>query len=109
LTRVLAALALAGLTAGCFQPMYGDSSVVATAGLDSRLAGVRVQEIITPNGTPLARVGVNVRNELIYGLTGGGDPASATHRLDVSLSSTRLQVIVDVNTARPEIQNYGID
>jgi LPS-assembly lipoprotein len=41
LTRVLAALALAGLTAGCFQPMYGDSSVVANAGLDSRLAGVR--------------------------------------------------------------------
>ena len=109
LTRVLAALALAGLTAGCFQPMYGDSRVVPTAGLDSRLAGVRVPEIVTPNGTPLARVGVGVRNELIYELTGGGDPASATHRLDVRLSSTRLQVIVDVTTARPEIQNYGID
>jgi LPS-assembly lipoprotein len=109
LTRVLAALALAGLTAGCFQPMYGDSSVVATAGLDGRLAGVRVRQIDTPNGTPLARVGVGVRNELIYELTGGGEPNSATHRLDVKLSSTQLQVIVDVTTARPEIQNYGID
>src|SRR5512140_2718168 len=90
LTRVLAALALAGLTAGCFQPMYGDSRVVATAGLDSRLAGVRVPEIKTQNGTPLARVGVNVRNELIYELTGGGEPASATHRLEVRLSATQL-------------------
>jgi LPS-assembly lipoprotein len=109
LTRVLAIFALAGLTAGCFQPMYGDSTVVHTAGLDTRLAGVRVLPINTPNGTPLARVGVGVRNELIYDLTGGGDPGSATHQLTISLSSTQLQVIVDVNTARPEIQNYGID
>ena len=109
LTRVLAALALAGFTAGCFQPMYGDSNVVATAGLDSRLAGVRVQEIITPNGTPLARVGVNVRNELIYDLTGGGNQTAPTHKLVVQLASTNQQLIVDVNTARPEIQNLGID
>jgi len=109
LTRVLAIFALAGLTAGCFQPLYGDSSIVPSAGLDNRLAGVRVQPILTPNGSPLARVGVGVRNELIYDLTGGGNPGNATHQLTVSLSSTQLQVIVDVNTARPEIQNYGID
>jgi len=109
LTRLLAVLALAGLTAGCFQPLYGDSSAVGTAGLDGRLAGVRVQQIDTPNGTPLARVGVGVRNELIYDLTGGGNASSATHSLTIHLSSTNLQVIVDVTTARPEIQNYGID
>ena len=109
LTRVLAVFTLAGLTAGCFQPLYGDSNVVATAGLDSRLSSVNVEPINTPNGTPLARVGVGVRNELIYDLTGGGYPAAPTHRLTISLSSTQLQVIVDVNTARPEVQNYGIN
>ena len=109
LARVLAALALAGLTAGCFQPLYGDSNVVASAGLDNRLAGVRVQQIDTPNGTPLARIGVGVRNELLYELTGCGNASSATHSLTIHLSSTQLQVIVDVTTARPEIQNYGID
>jgi len=109
LTRVLAIFALAGLTAGCFQPLYGDSNVVATAGLDSKLSGVDVVPINTPNGTPLARVGVGVRNELIYDLTGGGNPTLPTHRLTIQLSSTQLQVIVDVNTARPELQNYGIN
>jgi LPS-assembly lipoprotein len=109
LTRVLAIFALAGLTAGCFQPLYGDSSVVATAGLDNKLSGVDVVPINTPNGTPIARVGVGVRNELIYDLTGGGNPTLPTHRLTIQLSSTQLQVIVDVNTARPEVQNYGIN
>ncbi|HZQ12997.1 MAG TPA: LPS assembly lipoprotein LptE [Pseudolabrys sp.] len=109
MTRFAAVVALAGLTAGCFQPLYGDGTVVPTAGLDNRLAGVRVQPIETPNGTPLARVGVGVRNELIYGLTGGGDPASATHQLTIRLTSTRQQLIVDIHTARPEVQDYGID
>jgi LPS-assembly lipoprotein len=109
LARVFAALALAGLTAGCFQPLYGDSSVVPTAGLNDRLASVRVRQIVTPNGTPLARIGVGVRNELIYNLTGGGDPATPSHTLVVNLSSTNLQVIVDINTNRPEIQNFGVD
>ena len=109
LTRTLAVLALASLVAGCFQPLYGDRAVVPTAGLDSRLSGVEVQPIVTPNGTPIARIGVNVRNELIYDLTGGGNQAAPTHKLVVQLASTNQQLIVDVNTARPEIQNLGID
>jgi LPS-assembly lipoprotein len=109
LSRLAAVLALAGLTAGCFQPLYGDSRVVPTAGLDSKLASVEVAPINTANGTPIARVGVQVRNDLMYDLTGGGNEIAATHKLTISLSSRTLQVIVDVNTARPDIQNYGID
>ena len=109
LTRVFAVLALAGLTAGCFQPLYGDKTAVGGVGIDDKLSGVQVVPIDTPNGTPIARIGVGVRNELIYDLTGGGNAASPTHRLTIKLSSTRLQVIVDINTARPEIQNFGID
>ena len=55
------------------------------------------------------RVSVGVRNELIYDLTGGSGGISPTHRLDVRLTATQLQVIVDINTARPDINNYGID
>jgi LPS-assembly lipoprotein len=109
LTRLFAVLALAGLTAGCFQPLYGDRAAVGGASIENRLAGVDVQPIVTPNGTPIARIGVNVRNDLIYDLTGGGGQASPTHQLKIRLSTTRLQVIVDINTARPDVQNFGID
>jgi LPS-assembly lipoprotein len=109
LARFAIVLALAGLNAGCFQPLYGDSAVVHTAGLDNRLSGVKVEPVNTPNGTSIARVGVKMRDDLIYDLTGGGGETAATHKLDVKLSSKTLSVIVDVNTARPDIQNYGID
>ncbi len=104
-----AVFALAGLTAGCFQPLYGDARVVPTAGLDNKLSSVKVDPINTPNGTPLARVGVQVRNDLIYDLTGGGGETSSTHKLIIRLTSRNLQIIVDINSGRPDIQDYGID
>jgi LPS-assembly lipoprotein len=107
--RLVAVFALAGLTAGCFQPLYGDPAVVHTAGLNNKLAGVEIAPIDTPNGTRLARVGVAVRNALMYDMTGGGPAAAPTHKLVIKLSSKQLQVIVDIDTARPDIQNYGID
>jgi LPS-assembly lipoprotein len=112
LTKLVAALALAGLTAGCFQPLYGERAAVVGAsgsGVTDKMSAVEVAPINSPNGTRLARVGVSVRNELMYELTGGGAAAPTNYRLDIRLSSTQLQVIVDINTARPDIQNYGID
>ncbi len=105
LMRIGAVLALAGLTAGCFQPLYGTQ----TGGVANKMDTVEVAEIQAPNGTRLARVGVNLRNELIYGLTGGGAQAATNYRLEVRVASSNVQVIVDINTARPDIQNYGID
>jgi LPS-assembly lipoprotein len=110
LIRVLPALALAGLVAGCFQPLYGNSTAtVSGGGLNNRMAAVEVPQIAAPNGTPLARVGNEVRDDLLFNLTGGGPPLPPTHRLVVSLSSKQLQVIVDVTSARPEVQDYGIN
>jgi len=108
-TGLAAVLALAGLTAGCFQPLYGDHATVGGAGLNDKLASVEIAPIDAPNGSRLARIGVAVRDQLIYDMTGGGAAAAPTHKLVVKLSSKQLQVIVDINTARPEIQNYGID
>ncbi|HEY6023196.1 MAG TPA: LPS assembly lipoprotein LptE [Pseudolabrys sp.] len=108
--RFFAALALAGLTAGCFQPLYAERPTpVGSAGLTGQLSAVDVAPIDTPSGTRIARVGVGVRNELIYDLTGGSGGTAPTHRLEVKLTATQLQVIVDINTARPDIENYGID
>lgn len=113
LARFAAALALAGLTAGCFQPMYGSASNSRApgdpAGLSEKLAAVEVQQIAAPNGTPLARLAVETRNNLIFDLTGGGPTPPSAYKLKVDLNTSTRQVIVDIDSARPEIQNYGIN
>ena len=109
LTRILAALALAGLTAGCFQPLYGTQGSVGGPAIGDKMSSVEVAPINTPNGTRLTRVGVEVRNALMYDLTGGGPAAAPNYKLDIKLTSNQQQVIVDIATARPDIVNYGID
>ena len=109
--RILVALALAGLTAACFQPLYAERPTPGggVTGVADRLSSVNVATIDAPSGSRLARVSVGVRDELIYDLTGGAGGASPLYRLNVRLTATNLQVIVDINTARPDINNYGID
>ena len=110
IARLIAALALAGLTAGCFQPLYAERPMpVGGTGLNGQLNAVEVAPINTPSGSRIARVSVGVRNELIYDLTGGSGGISPTHRLDVKLTASQTQVIIDINTARPDVANYGID
>ena len=99
----------AGLTAGCFQPMYGTASVGQVPAVRSALASVKGEEIDAPNGTPEARMGVEIRNALIFGLTGGSGELSPTHSLKINISGRRQQVIVDITTARPDMEIYGID
>ena len=109
LLRLSAVMGLAALTAGCFQPLYGDKSVVPSAGLDDKLSTVDVLQIDAPNGTRLKRIAVDVRNNLIFGLTGGGAAQTPAYTLKISLGSGQQQVIVDINSNRPDIQNYGIN
>jgi LPS-assembly lipoprotein len=73
------------------------------------LASVEVEEIDAPNGTPEARLGVEVRNALIFGLTGGAGQLAPAYKLKINLSGARQQVIVDITTARPDMEIYGID
>ena len=68
MVRLLPALALAGLLGGCFEPLYGERSLVGGPGLRDRLAAVQVQPIRVPNGSPQARVAVELRNNLIFDL-----------------------------------------
>jgi LPS-assembly lipoprotein len=111
LLRLLPAFALAGLSAGCFQPLYGDYSVAGPGGASvlESMKSVDVAPLNTPRGTRLDRVGVEVRNDLIFRLTGGGPVGSPTHRLQIDLSSQQQQIIVDITSGRADVQNYGID
>jgi LPS-assembly lipoprotein len=109
---VLAVLALAGLTAGCFQPLYGDRTSVgggAGGAVLDKMRTVDVQPIVSVQGGRLPRVAGEVRNELMYQLTGGGGEGTTSYVLKISISSTNLQVVSDIATARSDVQNYGID
>ncbi len=46
---------------------------------------------------------------MMFDLTGGAGSPGSNYKLDIRLTSQQTQVIVDINTARPDIQNYGID
>src|SRR6266540_5335918 len=87
LLRLLAALLLAGLTAACFQPLYGEHSLTGGPGLRGVMARVDIAQIEATPGTALARLAVEVRNELQFGLTGGAAAAPPTHRLAITLTT----------------------
>ncbi|MGI8525541.1 MAG: LPS assembly lipoprotein LptE [Pseudolabrys sp.] len=108
--RFAAVLAIAGLTAGCsFQPLYGDRT--GPTGENTIVAAMRsvdVAELKTPRGTRIDRVGVALRNDIIFALTGGAERPVPTHRLAISLTSSQQQIIVDIQSGRPDIQNYTL-
>ena len=109
-TRLLLVLGLAGLTAGCFQPLYGDpGGTLGGTGIRDKMSAVEVAQVVATTSARLPRVGGEVRNELIYQLTGGGEANTTGYRLFITLSSSTLQLIVDPGTNRSDVQNYGID
>lgn len=109
LARLLPAFALATLLAGCFEPLYAEKTLAGGPGLKQRLSSVEVLPIRVPNGSPQARVAVEIRNDLIFDLTGGSGGAGATHTLRIDISSYVQQIIVDNYTARADVQQYGIN
>lgn len=108
-SRLAFIVCLGGLAAGCFQPLYGDHSFTNSPGVGPALAGVDVAQIAAPSGSSEARVAVEVRNQLLFNLTGGGAAAPPTHRLVIRMSSTRLSVIVDINSGRPDVEDFGLN
>ena len=106
--RLLAVAAMAALTAGCFQPMYAEHSD-GTPGLREKLLGVEVPPVDKPNGSPDARVGVEIRNALMFKLYGSATGMPPTHRLVLRFTTSRTSLLIDVNTGLPTSENLGID
>jgi len=105
--RLSAGLGAAVLVAGCFQPLYGERTLDGGPSIKSALQQVEVDQIPAPNGTPEARIAMELRNALLFDLAGAA-PLPATHRLSIRISSTRASIIVDTQTARPDVENYGL-
>jgi LPS-assembly lipoprotein len=107
--QAVAALAIAAMAGGCFQPLYGERSLTGGPVLRDQLSAVDVLQIDAPKGSDEARLAVEIRNALLFDLTGGGAPAPSVHRLKIAMSTTRSSIIVDIETSRPDIENYGIN
>src|SRR5271169_2958093 len=98
----LGGVCLAGaMMAGCFQPLYGNVSFTSTPGVAAAMATVDVNQIAAPSGMPLSRIAVEVRNKLLFHLTGGGAAAPPAYRLNITLTSSSESLIVDIYSGRP--------
>src|SRR3984893_18933278 len=78
-----AALVIAALAGGCFQPLYGEQSPTGGPILRDQLSAVEVLQIGAPKGTDEARIAVEVRNTLLYDFTSGRHTAPPTPSLDI--------------------------
>lgn len=98
---LIAAVAGAGLAlGGCgFQPMYGPTA--SGAPLAEVMKTVDIAKIP-------GRVGQRVRNELIYGVTSGGDAYEPIYRLDVAVKESLRNTLV-AKTGDPQGQVYELN
>jgi len=108
LARLAAVMALAALTAGCFQPMYAEHAD-GSPGLRDKLMGVELPPVDKPNASHEARLGVEIRNALAFTLYGGATGSTPTHRLELKFTTSRSSLIINPNTGLPTSENIGID
>lgn len=97
--RVLlaAALAMAALAGGCFQPLYSDYTSSTVGGsVKTALRSVEIPEI-------KGLMGHYFRNELVFELDGSGDPdAQKTLRLDANIAESVEVITVDFANGRAD-------
>lgn len=99
--RVFAAIGMVSLLAlsGCgWKPLYG-----TTAGGADLQDVMRTVDISTIPG----RVGQQIRNELIFDTTGGGDAAVPEYRLDIAIRESVLNTLVN-NAGDAQSQTYQL-
>ncbi len=112
LLRWLAVAAAAATTAACFQPLYGEHAPAPGAvapNVRDGFATVEVDQITAPNGTPEARIAVELRNDTIFELTGGAGAGTPAYRLAIKMKLSKTAMIVDIATGRTEAEIVGID
>src|ERR1700723_68705 len=103
--RLAVVLAAAGLTAGCWQPLYGAGPGPGGEGVQDKFAAVDIPPIAAPKGTPTERVAVNMRNALQFNLhNGAGATPAAAYALKVSVGSSAFNAYVDPTRGRPDSQ-----
>src|SRR5262249_59516275 len=86
LIRAAAALAIAALAGGCFQPLYGEQSPTGGPVLRDQLSAVEVLQIAAPQGTDESPVAVEISNALHCDFPAGGYPAPPPHTPEIPLA-----------------------
>lgn len=107
--RGVVLLALCVPLAGCFEPMYAQKTLAGGPALQQRFATVGIVPITASTGTLGARVAVELQNALAYDFTGGGGTVGKAYDLKITMTSQVQQVIVDITTARPDMQQFGLN
>jgi LPS-assembly lipoprotein len=103
-------LAVAGLVAGCgFQPLYGRNPSADDESVRDKLAEVVIAPIPMRQGTPQARVAVDIHNALQFDLSGGATPVAPTHRLQVAVNPIDITMVIDPVSGRPEEEIGGVN
>jgi LPS-assembly lipoprotein len=106
--RLAIVLAAAGLTAGCFEPLYGSRPSLNAESVHDKLGAVEIAPIPAREGTPESRLAVGMHNALQFDLNGGAGAGSPTHRLMIILGSTQTTVMIDITSGRPTAQVDGV-
>jgi LPS-assembly lipoprotein len=109
-TQLILICLFAGSVGGCFQPLYGNSSLGGgdSSNIAQSLRAVDVLQIDPPNRDD-ARMAVEVRNDLLFALQGGDSGTSPTHSLKVRLIAQQpYTTSVDIQTGRAETSVYNL-
>jgi LPS-assembly lipoprotein len=102
--RLAVVLTAAGLTAGCWQPLYGTRGP-GGEGVQDKFAAVDIPPISAPKGTPTERVAIGMRNALQFALhNGNGNTAPAAYTLKVYVGTSQFTSYLDPTTGRPDSQ-----
>jgi LPS-assembly lipoprotein len=104
LVRLLILLAAAGLTAGCWEPLYGSRPSVSSESVQDKFAGIEIPPITAPKGTATERVAVAMFNSLQFNLHNGGATIAPSYRLTVNVGSSQFTAVVDPTSGRPDAQ-----
>jgi LPS-assembly lipoprotein len=106
MARLALVLAAAGLTAGCFEPLYGAHPTPGGDSVHDKLASIVLAPTKPAKGSPQERVSVALNNALEFSLGGGArvSASTATYRLDITSTPAAITVVIDPNTGRPETE-----
>jgi LPS-assembly lipoprotein len=105
IARAAAAALVATMLAGCmFQPMYAQTPLFGSG--PSLRDALRNVEVASIEG----RIGNELRNDLIYELTGGdGNQIDAPYRLTLIANVSSFEPIIDTESGRPVVQMVSFD
>ena len=100
LTRRRLVLSLAGVAALALLPACTARPLYATGGVEAGTASARPDIVVRP---ATSRVGLEVRNHLVFLLTGGGpEPANAPYSFDPSITSVSTSTVTSQRTVDTE-------